>query len=327
MSEITPPPPPDPRWPVAPPPAVPPASGHGVPPASGHGVPPASGYSPPPAPGYAYPPPPAPGYAHPPQGYPVPPPGATAAPPGAQGHPAPPPGYAAPAYGATPYGAPRYGVPPYGVPPYGAPGFPPGAVPVARPVSAIGAATRILIAVVAALSLISIAVGAWGWSVVTDDFLSADFATISAYEGLDGVVSTLGSMSLTAAAICWLVWQHRVASSLHPSLLRRTPGWHVGSWFIPIVALWFPFQNVSDIVRGTRAPVSGGVLGSWWGLWVASALSPLLVNMIVPRVGAMSSLHSGIVLSIVSDVLLIAAAPFAWLIVQRITDALTPSAP
>ena len=46
----------------------------------------------------------------------------------------------------------------------------------------------------------------------------------------------------------FLVWQHRAASEArllgYPA--HRSSGWGVGSWFVPVVNLWMPFQSLRD---------------------------------------------------------------------------------
>lgn len=127
-----------------------------------------------------------------------------------------------------------------------------------------------------------------------------------------------------AAGVSWLIWQHRAASSVPPVALRRSPGWHVGSWFIPVVAWWFPFQNVKDIVRGSGAPVSGGVLGGWWALWIVSSLTYVGASNLTSVAETIPALTTAISVSIAGDVLWIAGAILSSTVVNRITKAIDP---
>jgi hypothetical protein len=105
------------------------------------------------------------------------------------------------------------------------------------------------------------------------------------------VLNVIGGICNLASIVLWLVWQHRLASNgrVHPTYLRRSPGWHIGSWFIPIVSLWFPYQNVKDLARGLMAPVDRWGVGLpddgpergvatrllpwWWLAWLASSVA------------------------------------------------------
>lgn len=265
-----------------------------------------------------------------------------AAPPAYAPPPAPP---TAPLYGEPTYpqpSVPVYGDPGYPqmpVPAYGAPAHPPSpgqfayAAPVApqpvglRPLRGIGAATRWLIVASAVATLIAIATEFWGVSSL--GAFSSGLVGIDALQSYDAVSLLLAgvtSLITIAAGVCWLIWQHRAASSVPPAALRRSPGWHVGSWFIPVVAWWFPFQNVKDIVRGANAPVSGGLLGGWWALWIASSLTYVISTNMTNAAETVPALSAAISVAIAGDVLWIAAAALAWMVVKRITDALDPSA-
>ena len=255
---------------------------------------------------------------------------------GQYGAPAQPP---VPQYGA--YGAPA-SPPPAAAPAYGQPGYPgaqpgyPGAQPAyagtwtaaptaVRPLRGVGAATRWLIAVCAGVSLITAGVEAWGIGVVDAyDRGAVGFEALNVYDAVSGLLAFLALAAVVAAGVLWLVWQYRAASSLPPGSLRRSPGWHVGSWFIPIVSLFFPFQNVTDLARGSRARLSGGILGAWWALWILSGIVSGFGSRLSFDASSFSELSGGLGAAILGDVLLVGAAVFAWIVVARITDAIDP---
>jgi hypothetical protein len=56
----------------------------------------------------------------------------------------------------------------------------------------------------------------------------------------------------------------------------------VGSWFIPVASLWFPYENLTDLHRavtpgaaGSRNPVTYRL---WWGMWLAGSVTQWLTN-------------------------------------------------
>lgn len=78
----------------------------------------------------------------------------------------------------------------------------------------------------------------------------------------------------SAALVVTLVWQHRAASAAralgYPT--THSPAWGVGSWFVPVVNLWFPYQAIRDclppgdpnrahILRWWLATTVGGIAG------------------------------------------------------------------
>jgi hypothetical protein len=65
--------------------------------------------------------------------------------------------------------------------------------------------------------------------------------------GILALGSLLGLLTL-AAVIIACVWQYRAASTARALGYSAThaPGWGVGSWFVPVVNLWMPYQAIRD---------------------------------------------------------------------------------
>lgn len=235
------------------------------------------------------------------------------------------PEYSAPAYPPQP----QYGPPPTYVQPT-AQGMYLGAGSLwssqARPLRGIGGVTRGLILVYAVLALGSVILEVWG--IVTLDAYSlgsVGVGALQAYDSLSGLIGIVSLIVLIASGICWVVWQYRAAASLPAGVLRRSPAWHAGAWFIPIVSLWLPLQNISDLARGSRAALGGGIRATWWALWIVSGLTGGIASRLVVSAHTIPSLTGALMISILSDVLSIAAAVFAWIVVARITDAIDPA--
>lgn len=63
----------------------------------------------------------------------------------------------------------------------------------------------------------------------------------------------------------WNLLQER-APSFHPT---RSKIWAWLGWWVPIVSLWFPYQVVRDIRRGSLGhPQGSGILAGWWACWL-----------------------------------------------------------
>jgi hypothetical protein len=60
------------------------------------------------------------------------------------------------------------------------------------------------------------------------------------------------------------------------------PGWL--GWWVPIVSVWFPFQVVRDVLRGSRLPGSA-VVGFWWAAWLTLAVTSTVVQVLMPDSG------------------------------------------
>lgn len=172
---------------------------------------------------------------------------------------------------------------------------------------ALGLVTRVFVGLVGVLT--PLAWAARGWRTANPpDWLTEDLA-----QTLVGTAAGL----LVVAGVFWAVWQSRLAHAFPPGTPRRTPGWQVLSWLVPVGAWWLPYQNVADLFRLTtgRRP---GWLPAWWALWVAGSLVTVVGGIV-----ALGAPAAGAWISTGGSLLLTAAVPFAWLIVGRLTAAIS----
>jgi len=93
-------------------------------------------------------------------------------------------------------------------------------------------------------------------------------------------LSLLISLVALASVVVACIWQHRAASAARALGLPAThsPAWGVGSWFVPIVNFWMPYQAIRDCLS-PEDPRRSTVL-QWWlaliGAWSLSVLSQIL---------------------------------------------------
>jgi hypothetical protein len=101
---------------------------------------------------------------------------------------------------------------------------------------------------------------------------------------LDGTVSIFTLIILIVTVIVFLIWQHRAYNNLPPLGVPSpdfSSGWVVGSWFVPFLNLFRPYQ-IMKYIRGKSDPETVNVevgyydtgdnfkLKAWWGFWLAS---------------------------------------------------------
>ena len=149
------------------------------------------------------------------------------------------------------------------------------------------------------------------------------------------VIGILQFLLLIVTAVFFILWFHRAYTNLgalDADGLRRATGWAVGSWFVPILNLWWPKQIANDIWRasdpsrerdqGTAwrgAPVPA-LYALWWGLWIVGGI---LANVaFVLSIGAeeIPELKASTIAYILSDSVDVLAAIAAILVVRRTTD-------
>ena len=100
-----------------------------------------------------------------------------------------------------------------------------------------------------------------------------------------------------AAIVVECVWQFRAASAARAMGLpaKRSPGWGVGFWFIPIVNLWMPYQAIRDCLAFDD-PNRAMVLRYWLlylGMAVGAGLTIIGLMTSTP-VGVVFALGSGL---------------------------------
>lgn len=85
-------------------------------------------------------------------------------------------------------------------------------------------------------------------------------------------ISDLLSLVTLGVAVPFLIWQHSAATVArglgYPA--RTSPGFGVGSWFIPVVNFWFPYWALSDTLPPDH-PLRGWCLWAWL-LYLGSGL-------------------------------------------------------
>jgi hypothetical protein len=111
---------------------------------------------------------------------------------------------------------------------------------------------------------------------------SAELEEDLATAGLVWSVAICGwLLTYATSGVLWLVWQARLAASA-PGPVRRGPAMQVVAWFVPVLNLWWPYQDHHDLwaayrPHGTDSEASP--VGLWWGLYLAL---PFLTGLALP---------------------------------------------
>src|SRR5690606_26040167 len=92
----------------------------------------------------------------------------------------------------------------------------------------------------------------------------------------------------------------------------------VGSWFVPIINLWFPYQNISDLWRAVgRTPPFWQIV--WWLLSIASGIPATLSFQVYLGAEDLQTFQNSMWLNIIGEALILATTGMAWLLVRGIT--------
>ncbi len=197
---------------------------------------------------------------------------------------------------------------------------PPAAV---EPPVRLASAIQVLLVASGVTYLAVIGLEAFGLAAI-GSYLAGNYAAIeslNAYDRLSIVINILTFGVLVATGVLWVVWQYRVAKQF-PGRTRRSPGWHAGSWFIPIVSLVYPYQNVSDL-WGAIGRARPRWLIVWWLAWVFGGLLSQLSLRISWSTTTIEALQSAMAVNILAELVSLVAVPFAVLVVRGITRGMT----
>lgn len=188
-----------------------------------------------------------------------------------------------------------------------------------RAIARLAAVTQLLLLGCIGVTIAVTCVELFGIATLTSYIDGDDSALdrLDLYDQLSLIAGALSSLLALAAGVTWLIWQFRVAKHVG-GRTRRSPGWHAGSWFVPVINLWYPYQNIADLWRavGSRRPPWQIV---WWVLWISSNCVGLFWGPFYLAAEYAETLRDSMWVFVAADALLLAAAPLAILVVRGIT--------
>lgn len=175
---------------------------------------------------------------------------------------------------------------------------------------------------------VSLVVELWGYTspVMLAESREVGAGTLSTFVAVSSLVSIAEFLALLVAGVMWLVWQHRAASAAGAAL-RRSPGWHVGSWFIPLASLWMVPQNLADLWRIYGAPRRQSerpagpptLVYGWWLCWCVSSAIAFSATMAELTAGTTADLQQAALLGCLSALLNAIAVGTAATLVRQLS--------
>jgi hypothetical protein len=82
-------------------------------------------------------------------------------------------------------------------------------------------------------------------------------------------ITNLFVVVMLVVGVLFLVWFHKAATVAARLGLpaRRSPGWAVGGFFVPIASFWFPYRSARDLFPPGHP--GGALVVRWWSLYLA----------------------------------------------------------
>jgi len=167
---------------------------------------------------------------------------------------------------------------------------------------------------------VQVALYIWGLMMFDDAIANGDIDVLERFDDLDIATSIAVLVLFVVLGICWARWQYLLARAARPADLTHGPGWHAWAWFVPVVSLWFPFQNVRDLWRRRFPHRSRVLLGWWWAGWIGTLVLDRVYLVMETEPGSVSDLKNLTVLGLVSAAVALATLVLALIIVRDLTD-------
>jgi hypothetical protein len=151
-----------------------------------------------------------------------------------------------------------------------------------------------------------------------------------------GLIGLLRLPIFIFTVVFFLIWLFRAYKNLVPlraENAKYTPGWAIGSWFIPIASLFIPFKVVkelwnesdpdfdaeTDFLSNSIAGAAPTIMIFWWASWLIYNIAAQLSNRLFNANANIQTVDFSIVFGVASFFGIIAAV-LAVLIVRKIAE-------
>jgi len=126
-------------------------------------------------------------------------------------------------------------------------------------------------------------------------------------------IGQIASLVVLVVGILFLVWFHRALTNAQALglPLRRSPGWGVAGFLIPIVNLWFPYQSACDLFPPEHP--DRRLVGRWWACYLGAGFTAMAA-----LIGTFFSVVVGAVFGVVVVGLYVAAALAGREMIERV---------
>ena len=131
-------------------------------------------------------------------------------------------------------------------------------------------------------------------------------------EQLIGIIYLIASI---ISGVTFIQWFRRAYYNLHQRVnhLSQTEGWAAGSWFVPIVSWYRPYQIMKELYQETKELLikkglsvnenfTTDTLGWWWTLWIINNVIGQFIFRFSLKAESIDELTSSTITSMISNV-------------------------
>ncbi len=189
-----------------------------------------------------------------------------------------------------------------------------------------------LIWIILALEIVSLISGYFQYDLLQTVANGGDISMEAAdsNDTREQIIGIIYMIAYVISAVTFIQWFRRAYFNLHMKVnhLSQTEGWAAGSWFVPIISLYRPYQIMKELYRETKELLtkkgltisenfSTNFLGLWWTLWIISNIIGQFVFRYSMRAETIDELTT---MTIASMVLNIIGIPLAFVTIRVIRE-------
>lgn len=189
-----------------------------------------------------------------------------------------------------------------------------------------------LIWIVLALEIVSIISGYFQYDLLQTTANGGEISTetATANDTREQIIGIVYVIAYIISAVTFIQWFRRAYFNLHLKInhLSQTEGWAAGSWFVPIVNLYRPYQIMKELYQETKELLTKkglsinqnfttGSLGLWWTLWIISNIIGQFVFRYSMKAESIDELTVSTVASMVGNIV---GIPLALITIKVIRD-------
>jgi len=154
--------------------------------------------------------------------------------------------------------------------------------------------------------------------------------TAIANDTREQIIGIIHFIAFVISAVTFIQWFRRAYYNLHLRVnhLSHTEGWAAGSWFVPIVNLYRPYQIMKELYQETKELLTKkglsinenfttGYLGWWWTLWI---INKIIGQFVFNYSMKAESIDEWTIITVASIVRNVVGIPLALITVKVIKD-------
>ena len=189
-----------------------------------------------------------------------------------------------------------------------------------------------LIWIVLALEIISLISGYFQYDLLQTVANGGEISTETATSNdtREQMIGIIYMIVFVISAVTFIQWFRRAYFNLHQKVtyLAQTEGWAAGSWFVPIVSLYRPYQIMKELYQETKELLNKkGInvntnfttssLGWWWTLWIINNIIGQFVFRYSMKAESIDELTTSTFASMIGNII---GIPLALITVKVIKD-------